>query len=203
MATNHLAVGSQSFTLNFAFFSQEKKKSNEAEFEKGIIKPYFLASVKGSFFIADAITEFQEVISESVENSLTIINPHEIYQTIIEKLNNKVNSKITGQSSEQSFMHFLKYYGITAIDANYFADKLAHFSRNDVKNLITRMTYSELKRYIGPLKYLVNFEKEEPFKGVSYKETTYSSFIAKLVHAPNEKYELVPIIEKPIVYSRW
>ena len=100
-------------------------------------------------------------------------------------------------------MHFLKYYGITAIDANYFVDKLAHFSRLDVKNLITRMTYSELRRYIGPLKYLANFELEEPFKSVSYKETTDSSFIAKLVHAPNEKYELVPIIEKQIVYSNW
>lgn len=82
-------------------------------------------------------------------------------------------------------MHFLKYYGITAIDASYFIDKLAHFSRADVKNLITRMTYSELKRYIGPLKYLVNFQREEPFKGVNYKETADNSFIAKLIQAPN------------------
>lgn len=38
---------------------------------------------------------------------------------------------------------------------------------------------------------------------MSYKETTDNSFIAKLVHAPNEKYELVPIVEKPIVYTKW
>lgn len=55
MASNHLAVGSQAFTLNFAFFSKEKMKSNEAEVSRGTIKPYFIASVKGSFFIADAL----------------------------------------------------------------------------------------------------------------------------------------------------
>lgn len=55
MASNHLAVGSQAFTLNFAFFSKEKMKSNEEEVSRGTIKPYFLASVKGSFFIADAL----------------------------------------------------------------------------------------------------------------------------------------------------
>jgi hypothetical protein len=78
------------------------------------------------------------------------------------------------------------------------------FTSTQKTNLLARMNHNELEQYIGPLKYMIKFQRnDELFLNIKDKRTIESSFIAKSLHFAGERITYSPSFDLISGSSKW